>query len=110
MCQAYRTDQSRTGSGASAYWKDIRSQEALKAVEGGLLSSQTRLSVIHLPLASALSYRVLVYTMPRNGTSRSTPQYLPMANPGLITLTILSFQGFWNELEHFIIARNEPNL
>ena len=35
---------------------------------------------------------------------------LPMAKPALITLTILSFQGSWNELAHFIIATNDPNL
>ena len=31
---------------------------------------------------------------------------LPMARPALITLTILSFQGSWNELPHFIVARS----
>lgn len=35
---------------------------------------------------------------------------LPMAKPALITLTILSFQGSWNELAHFIIATNDPSL
>jgi multiple sugar transport system permease protein len=35
---------------------------------------------------------------------------LPMAKPALITLTILSFQGSWNELGHFIIATNDPGL
>ncbi len=35
---------------------------------------------------------------------------LPMARPALITLTILSFQGSWNELSHFIIATNDPKL
>lgn len=35
---------------------------------------------------------------------------LPMAKPALITLTILSFQGSWNELPHFIIATNDPSL
>lgn len=35
---------------------------------------------------------------------------LPMAKPALITLTILSFQGSWNELGHFIIASNDPDL
>lgn len=35
---------------------------------------------------------------------------LPMAKPALITLTILSFQGSWNELGHFIIATNDPQL
>ena len=35
---------------------------------------------------------------------------LPMAKPALITLTILSFQGSWNELAHFIVATNDPNL
>ena len=29
---------------------------------------------------------------------------LPMARPALITLTILSFQGSWNEFTHFLIA------
>jgi len=33
---------------------------------------------------------------------------LPMGKPALITLTILSFQGSWNELGHFIIATNKP--
>lgn len=35
---------------------------------------------------------------------------LPMAKPALITLTILSFQGSWNELGHFIVATNNPEL
>ncbi|MFZ1487026.1 MAG: carbohydrate ABC transporter permease [Nostocoides sp.] len=35
---------------------------------------------------------------------------LPMAKPALITLTILSFQGSWNELGHFIIASQNENL
>ncbi len=35
---------------------------------------------------------------------------LPMARPAVITLTILSFQGSWNELAHFIIATDDPKL
>jgi multiple sugar transport system permease protein len=35
---------------------------------------------------------------------------LPMAKPALITLTILSFQGSWNELPHFIVSRQSPEL
>ena len=35
---------------------------------------------------------------------------LPMARPAVITLTILSFQGSWNELPHFIISRQSPDL
>ena len=35
---------------------------------------------------------------------------LPMAKPALITLTILSFQGSWNELPHFIVASQDPGL
>jgi multiple sugar transport system permease protein len=35
---------------------------------------------------------------------------LPMARPAVITITILSFQGSWNELAHFIIATNDPQL
>jgi multiple sugar transport system permease protein len=35
---------------------------------------------------------------------------LPMAKPALITLTILSFQGSWNELPHFIVAAQDPEL
>ncbi len=35
---------------------------------------------------------------------------LPMSRPALITLTILSFQGSWNELPHFIVASQDPNL
>ncbi|HMM95149.1 carbohydrate ABC transporter permease [Phycicoccus sp.] len=35
---------------------------------------------------------------------------LPMARPAVITLTILSFQGSWNELAHFIIAADDPRL
>jgi multiple sugar transport system permease protein len=29
---------------------------------------------------------------------------LPMAKPALITLTILSFQGSWNEFSHFLVV------
>lgn len=35
---------------------------------------------------------------------------LPMAAPALITLTILSFQGSWNEFAHFVISRQSPQL
>ena len=35
---------------------------------------------------------------------------LPMSRPALITLTILSFQGSWNELPHFIVASQSPDL
>jgi len=35
---------------------------------------------------------------------------LPMARPALITITILSFQGSWNELPHFIVASQNPEL
>jgi multiple sugar transport system permease protein len=35
---------------------------------------------------------------------------LPMATPALITLVILSFQGSWNELSHFIVAAQSPEL
>lgn len=35
---------------------------------------------------------------------------LPMARPALITLIILSFQGSWNELSHFIVASQDPAL
>lgn len=33
-----------------------------------------------------------------------------MARPALITLTILSFQGSWNELPHFIVSRQSASL
>ena len=35
---------------------------------------------------------------------------LPMATPALVTIFILSFQGSWNELGHFIVARQSPEL
>ena len=35
---------------------------------------------------------------------------LPMARPALITLFILSFQGSWNELSHFIVSTQSPSL
>lgn len=35
---------------------------------------------------------------------------LPMARPALVTIVILSFQGSWNELSHFIVASNDPGL
>lgn len=35
---------------------------------------------------------------------------LPMARPALVTLVILSFQGSWNELSHFIVASQDPQL
>jgi multiple sugar transport system permease protein len=33
---------------------------------------------------------------------------LPMARPSLITLTILSFQGSWNEFSHFLVVTQSP--
>nr|NLD40644.1 carbohydrate ABC transporter permease [Actinomycetales bacterium] len=35
---------------------------------------------------------------------------LPMAMPAVITITIMSFQGSWNELSHFIIATQDTQL
>ena len=35
---------------------------------------------------------------------------LPMALPALITIIILSFQGSWNELSHFIVSTQSPEL
>ena len=35
---------------------------------------------------------------------------LPMAKPALITLTILSFQGSWNEFTSMLVAVQNPNL
>ncbi|MET0590524.1 MAG: carbohydrate ABC transporter permease, partial [Naasia sp.] len=35
---------------------------------------------------------------------------LPMARPALITIVILSVQGSWNELSHFIVASSNPDL
>jgi multiple sugar transport system permease protein len=35
---------------------------------------------------------------------------LPMARPALITIIILSFQGSWNELAHFIVSTQSPQL
>jgi len=33
-----------------------------------------------------------------------------MARPALIAIAILSFQGSWNELSHFIVASQSPDL
>lgn len=35
---------------------------------------------------------------------------LPMAQPALMTIVILSFQGSWNELAHFVVAAQNPAL
>lgn len=35
---------------------------------------------------------------------------LPMARPAVITLTILSFQGSWNEFPHTLVAVQDPRL
>ncbi|WP_026553448.1 carbohydrate ABC transporter permease [Arthrobacter sp. H20] len=35
---------------------------------------------------------------------------LPMARPAVMTIVILSFQGSWNELNHFIISTQDPAL
>jgi multiple sugar transport system permease protein len=35
---------------------------------------------------------------------------LPMARPAMITITILSFQGSWNELSQFIVSSSSPAL
>jgi len=34
---------------------------------------------------------------------------LPMARPALITLTILSFPGSWNEFSHFLVVTQSAN-
>jgi multiple sugar transport system permease protein len=33
---------------------------------------------------------------------------LPLVKPGLVTLTILSFQGSWNEFSFFLVATSDP--
>ena len=33
---------------------------------------------------------------------------LPMSKPALLTLTILSFQGSWNEFSHFLVTTQSP--
>lgn len=35
---------------------------------------------------------------------------LPMAIPAVMTIVILSFQGSWNELNHFIVSTQSPEL
>jgi multiple sugar transport system permease protein len=35
---------------------------------------------------------------------------LPMSVPSVITVTILSFQGSWNEFTHFLISTQSPRL
>ena len=35
---------------------------------------------------------------------------LPMARPAVMTVIILSFQASWNELNHFIVASQDPDL
>ncbi len=35
---------------------------------------------------------------------------LPMARPAVMVISILSFQGSWNELSHFIVASQSPEL
>jgi multiple sugar transport system permease protein len=35
---------------------------------------------------------------------------LPLVRPALVTVTILSFQGSWNEFTHFLVATSDPNL
>ncbi|MFH5880206.1 carbohydrate ABC transporter permease [Arthrobacter sp. NA-172] len=35
---------------------------------------------------------------------------LPMSMPALMTIIILSFQGSWNELNHFIVSTQSPQL
>lgn len=35
---------------------------------------------------------------------------LPMAAPAVITITIIAFQGSWNEMAHFIVATQDPQL
>lgn len=35
---------------------------------------------------------------------------LPMARPALVAIIILSFQGSWNELSHFIVSTQSPEL
>jgi multiple sugar transport system permease protein len=35
---------------------------------------------------------------------------LPMARPALVTIVIMSFQGSWNELSHFIVSTQDPAL
>ncbi len=35
---------------------------------------------------------------------------LPMARPAVMTIVIMSFQGSWHELNHFIVSTQSPQL
>ncbi|WP_404389192.1 carbohydrate ABC transporter permease [Humibacillus xanthopallidus] len=35
---------------------------------------------------------------------------LPIARPALVTITIIAFQSSWNELPHFLVSRQSPEL
>jgi multiple sugar transport system permease protein len=35
---------------------------------------------------------------------------LPLVRPALVTVTILSFHGSWNEFTHFLVATSDPDL
>lgn len=35
---------------------------------------------------------------------------LPLVKPALVTVTIFSFQGSWNEFTHFLVATSDPDL
>lgn len=35
---------------------------------------------------------------------------LPLVKPALVTITIFSFQGSWNEFTHFLVATSDPDL
>jgi multiple sugar transport system permease protein len=35
---------------------------------------------------------------------------LPMSMPAVMTIIILSFQGSWNELSHFVVSAQNPEL
>lgn len=35
---------------------------------------------------------------------------MPLVRPALITVTILSFQGSWNEFTHFLVVTSDPDL
>lgn len=35
---------------------------------------------------------------------------LPMATPAVVTISIIAFQGSWNELAHFIVSTQDPQL
>jgi len=102
----------RLGGGTSPEWFNDPSLSLVMVIIVYVWKNLGYCAVIYLAAIQAIP-KDLLEAADIDGASRTRTFWsivLPMARPALITLFILSFQGSWNELAHFIISTQSTSL